>query len=273
MAVDKLVDSSKLDACCTAEANAIRAKTGDSASLTYDWSNSKGFADEIGAINSAPSWLSIVTNFRFGSPYDPPTLPENLEIYTENLSLLTQMFQNTTTTNCKTIKIKSDVSIKEMGYAFNRRFPTDCIITIDADLSQCKSYQNCFDAQISGNPHASTIIANIDFSGITSQNNVNGMFNNNASIANITFVPNTLQYNLSLNKASNLTTASLVSLGNCLKAVSGKTLTLHATPKDNLSNIMGTVTNNGTYDLFTLDAGGSVTLLSFITTTKGWTVA
>ena len=51
MAVDKLVDSSKLDACCLAEANAIRAKTGDSSSLTYDWANSKGFADAIAAIS------------------------------------------------------------------------------------------------------------------------------------------------------------------------------------------------------------------------------
>lgn len=47
----ELVDASKLDACCTAEANAIRAKTGSSAQLAYDWSNSKGFADAIAAIS------------------------------------------------------------------------------------------------------------------------------------------------------------------------------------------------------------------------------
>lgn len=46
----ELVDASKLDACCTAEANAIRAKTGSSAQIAYDWSNSKGFADAIDAI-------------------------------------------------------------------------------------------------------------------------------------------------------------------------------------------------------------------------------
>lgn len=59
MSVDKLVDSSKLDACCLAEANAIRAKTGDSSSLTYDWSNSKGFADAIAAIPSGGGGISI----------------------------------------------------------------------------------------------------------------------------------------------------------------------------------------------------------------------
>ena len=46
----ELVDASKLDACCTAEANAIRAKTGSSAQIAYDWANSKGFADAIAAI-------------------------------------------------------------------------------------------------------------------------------------------------------------------------------------------------------------------------------
>lgn len=51
MAVDKLVDSTQLDACCTAEANAIRAKTGSSAQIAYDWANSKGFADAIAAIS------------------------------------------------------------------------------------------------------------------------------------------------------------------------------------------------------------------------------
>lgn len=50
MAVDKLVDSTQLDACCTAEANAIRAKTGGSSQIAFDWANSKGFADAIAAI-------------------------------------------------------------------------------------------------------------------------------------------------------------------------------------------------------------------------------
>lgn len=30
---EKIVDATKLDACCTAEANAIRAKTGSAASI------------------------------------------------------------------------------------------------------------------------------------------------------------------------------------------------------------------------------------------------
>ena len=56
-----LVDASKLDACCTAEANAIRAKTGSSAQITYDWANSKGFADAIDAIPGGGLVLSALT--------------------------------------------------------------------------------------------------------------------------------------------------------------------------------------------------------------------
>lgn len=52
MAIDKAVDSTKLNACLTAEANAIRAKTGGSAAISFDLDNSKGFADSIAAISS-----------------------------------------------------------------------------------------------------------------------------------------------------------------------------------------------------------------------------
>lgn len=58
----ELVDASKLDACCTAEANAIRAKTGSSAQIAYDWANSKGFADAIAAIQTGGG-----TNIQSGS--------------------------------------------------------------------------------------------------------------------------------------------------------------------------------------------------------------
>ena len=60
MGYDKVIDSAKLDACCTAEANAIRAKTGSSAQITYDWANSKGFADAIAAISGGGNGIQIV---------------------------------------------------------------------------------------------------------------------------------------------------------------------------------------------------------------------
>ena len=47
---EMLVDSTKLDACLDAEADAIRAKTGGTSPIPYDFANNKGFADAIAAI-------------------------------------------------------------------------------------------------------------------------------------------------------------------------------------------------------------------------------
>jgi hypothetical protein len=52
MALDKLVDSGKLDAALGFEAGKIRAKTGGSAQLAFDLANEKGFGDAIAAIPS-----------------------------------------------------------------------------------------------------------------------------------------------------------------------------------------------------------------------------
>ena len=49
---EMLVDGAKLDACNTAEADAIRIKTGDANPIPYDYANNKGFADAIAAIES-----------------------------------------------------------------------------------------------------------------------------------------------------------------------------------------------------------------------------
>lgn len=51
MAYDKLIDSAKLDAAMNATADAIRAKTGDTADIPWDESN--GFADAISGIAEA----------------------------------------------------------------------------------------------------------------------------------------------------------------------------------------------------------------------------
>lgn len=74
--------------------------------------------------------------------------------------------------------------------------------------------------------------------------------------------------------------ASLVSVANALKGglATAQTLTItNATTKAKCSAIVGTVsqvTEDGeTYDFFTQDDSGTVTLADFITQTKGWTLA
>ena len=76
-----------------------------------------------------------------------------------------------------------------------------------------------------------------------------------------------------------LVDASLVSVANALSGTAtGQTLTIsNATTKAKCDTIMGTVSqvteNDVTYDFFTQDASGTVSLRSFITSTKGWTLA
>ena len=74
MSVDKLIDSTKLDACCTAEANAIRAKSGGSAQIAYDYANNKGFADAIAAIPSGGADMSALEIYVADFLSDPPSV-------------------------------------------------------------------------------------------------------------------------------------------------------------------------------------------------------
>lgn len=74
-----------------------------------------------------------------------------------------------------------------------------------------------------------------------------------------------------------LTEESLVSLANGLSGTTTATLTLSSSGKTLCNSIIGTVaqvTDGGdTYDFFTQDDSGTVTLADFITNTKGWTLA
>ena len=54
-----LIDKTKDSACKSAEADVIRAKTGGSAQIAYDWANNKGFADAIAAIPSGGGGLNV----------------------------------------------------------------------------------------------------------------------------------------------------------------------------------------------------------------------
>ena len=50
MAIDKLVDSAKLDAALTSTADAIRVKTKGTAVISFDLTGGTGFGDEIAKI-------------------------------------------------------------------------------------------------------------------------------------------------------------------------------------------------------------------------------
>lgn len=92
----------------------------------------------------------------------------------------------------------------------------------------------------------------LDFSSCTNDNWSIWCAGTNPALEYVRYAENTLKVNHTIDAAA-LTDASLVSIANGLQAVA-KTLTLNATSTAKLSTIMGTVTNNGTYDVFTADA-------------------
>lgn len=128
-----------------------------------------------------------------------------------------------------------------------------------------------------GNGSLTEIHPAIDFSGATA---ALSRWTDNSGLANLVYmrcVPNSLKYGLGLSTCSKLSNESLVSIANALQTGTTATLTLHATAKTNCASITGTVSSvtedEVTYDFFTADANGTVTLTDFITTTKGWTLA
>lgn len=73
---EMLIDGAKLDACLDAEADAIRAKTGDSNDIPFDYANDKGFADAIAAIPSGGGFSLLASgSYTLASQGDTVRIP------------------------------------------------------------------------------------------------------------------------------------------------------------------------------------------------------
>lgn len=99
MALDKLVDSTKLDACLDAEADAIRAKTGGASDILFDFANNKGFADAIAAIQTGGGETQGI-QFLFSEEFTVTTSDKEGSSYTINMffrdfALVTTNYEST----------------------------------------------------------------------------------------------------------------------------------------------------------------------------------
>ena len=89
-----------------------------------------------------------------------------------------------------------------------------------------------------------------------------------AKLVDVRFTPNSAQQDWVFKWSPNLSDATLVSAANAL-TVGSYTLTLHATAAARCAEIVGTVSDG----VFTASSSGTTTLVDFITTTKGWSLA
>lgn len=257
---DMLIDGVKLDACNTAEADAIRAKTGGTDPIPYDYANSKGFADAIAAIPSGGG--EDYAKYAKSISFYEKALPENVNIEFVNTVSMDSTFRQIT--GCKNLKISQPDATK-----YYLTFYKATLEKIDVTAAP-------FSGDSQGAFWDCGFLKTIIGLNLSLAANVLNIFTGTRNLESISLVPNSCAISISYVSCSKLTDASLVNIANSL--VSGaNTLTLHSTSKANCTLIVGTVSSitdiTGTYDIFTEDASGTVTLLDFITNTKGWTVA
>ena len=248
----------------------------------YDWASkakqivfervdfTTDFPDTFTFSNS--SVITCATAFRYAKL--PKTVTVNVPACT-NFNVAFVSGENNTINQVENITISSNANVTNCENMFNSgyyqkyktitlNFSTKNVTNFGAFLSNCYQLES-----ILGTP--------LDFTSRT-QGSGSSFFGDGSLVNHVRFVPNTLSTDFIARGASGLDDDSIVSLANCLKAVSGKTLQFRSTIKPRCAQIIGTVStetdaDQNQYDFFTVDAGGTTTLEYFITTTKGWTLA
>lgn len=292
MAVDKLVDSTQLDADLTTVANAIRTKGGTSAPLSFP----QGMADAIDAIptgggevwrsqslSSRWAWAVFPDNYELDfdcSSFDPQLnggqyyqIPLDKAFYNaRNLKKIT--LRNVIKTGEFNIKPTYMASFAEKdsyyGYPNNNleevHIP-DCTVTPE---NTSYAFSNRLNLKI--------VDILFDMSKIYSYGsgyNQRNMFSGCTALEEVRFVPNSLlwmntSYQL-FDVSQNLSDDSLVSIANALAVGSAAAnLKLLSTPYARCSTLMGDVDGD---NLFVKnEVSGTVNLADFISNTKGWTL-
>lgn len=261
------------DSSLTAVANAIRAKTGKSASMEFPGE----FVSEIGSISGGGG----------GDPGDWRNFTKHMySIHSQNIGGLTwpehiqaDFSYAKALDNAFNIDTWADLGLRKITVTPPITAPTGACSSMFAGIRKGLSeivftstfvtssnvrniFQYCNELV--------TITGNLDWSAVSSAWGFEGAFASCSKLENVSFVANCIKYNLNMADCVALSNASLASVANALNSTaSGQWVKFNATPKAALTSIMGTV-SDGT---FTLDASGSVSLQSFITGTKGWTLS
>ena len=304
MAIDRVVDSTQLNSDLTSVANAIRTKGGTSGQLAFP----AGFVSAVQAIptgttptgtkqisisqngtttedvaayanaeitvnvsgGGGTNYLDYATKIVFGKNFPSATPDISLPLVTDAADMF---YFSDVTCPYTSVKVTFGKQITSLARMFSSYSITNELtsVEINGDFSKVTQYQDFVKAnyglqEIKGSP--------LDFSSVTNANFTTWSGNSQRLLPGLTYVryaENTLKVNHSI-FCTALSDDSLVSIANGLQA-GAHTLTLQTEMKNRLPLIMGTVANNGSYDVFTKDSQGSVTLQSFIATTKGWTIA
>ena len=270
MALDKAIDSAKLNAALSYEAARIRAKTGSAAALHFGLETGKGFGDAIDAISGSavPDWLENVSKLTLS--LDGATISDDLVIDLGSKNCTLQNFLK----NAQATNENTSVEIKAHSVGTVSNIGQNCqkirTLFFRTQVSPKSGSQCIFSTSIYrvlGTP--------IELTGLGGTGTYSRI--NSPGLVEIYFLPNTCSSEGRV-ATGELTDASLISLANALQATTGQTITIdNAATKAKCNTIIGNISSlsgsSGTYDFFTADANGTATLTEFITLTKGWTLA
>lgn len=272
MAVDKLVDSTQLDSDLASVANAIRAKSGGSSQLAFP----SGFVSEIGNIPSGGGGLPELDAISFNA--SGATLGDDVVFDFGNADAnLSDFLRNTKFS-------KSGITVEVKCGSINNLYRGLAASNVSTNLytvifsPTTKYTEGSSWLEFTRSTKASRILGKPLL--ITSFGTGNNKTFYSTNITEVYVAPNRITSGGAGISTGTLVDASIVSFANGLKAglATPQTLTIsNAATKAKCSTILGTVSqiteDEMTFDFFTQDANGTVTLADFITNTKGWTLA
>lgn len=272
----------------TAIANAIRSKNGSSAQY-----RPVNMATAIEAIETGGSSANTYSD-AYGLTFvrDPATnygqvLPETYVVDLPNMRRADNMFGSSSgytytirgtkylTVNgspevglCKTVYSMFGRAAADSGY-YGVGFPLTTL-TLNFDMSGVTDWRYMF--YLDSRKYLTTINGTFNFSSATNLDNTS--FNGLTAVQNMTFAANTLSLSISFAQNPAFSRTSLISLANCLVSglATAQTLTLHWVLQTNCEAIY-VLNDSGTAVLSTSGTTGAMTLTSFITTVKGWTIS
>ena len=239
MAYDKVVDSALLDAGMTATADAIRAKTGQTAPVP--WENANGFASAIAGIATGGGGGENPLDYAIGLAYAfyGATFPSGTELNVSfgdkaamrsgypNTNVLNNTFYGCT--GVKSVKISSKLvflSPYSMSNVFNA---CEDVETIDLTGMSQPLMLSAIDRGFRMCAVLKEILGELDVSNCT---NFSNCFANDSALETISFKAGTIKKSIGLGQSSNLTDATIQNIIDGLADLTGgtaQTLTLNKT--------------------------------------------
>lgn len=245
----------------TSVADAIRARGGTSEQLAFPG----GFVSAVEGIQAGGVNLFQYATSLEGT-FNNATGMTEISVVAPNADSIRTAFQNSAFSKIALL-VTSVCTNAETAFTGAKAAEIDLM---ESDTSHITNFRFCFWKA----ENLVQILGRLDLSAATS---VSHMFTTANVLRSVAFVEDTIPLNIAFDYCPELTNDSIVSIANGLRGGVSNTLTLHTTSKACCNEIFGTVsavTDGGsTYDFFTQDESGTVTLTEFITNTKGWTLA